>query len=519
MEAIIYLIQKNIINSLKELRKKPLKLITYIAMVLLIIISLVLSIKSNIKLTEGNIKVYKSIFLGLILMLLFLSLKVGIERGTNLFRLSDANFLFTAPIRSQLVLLYGFAKQMGSNLFLIVLLSFQMPNLYNNFPMKDYGWAIILLTTFLFAFLSSIMGVLIYSIASIKDEYKSIINYTLYGLSGLVLLGLIYNIINTGEPLQGAMNFFNMDLFNYIPIVGWLLNIYTSAILGFKLSTIVYIVLILLSVVTFLFIIYNLDLDYYEDALNNSLTKEEQLAKARSGRAGWSESKSKARKVKGSINYTKSKAILSKQILEVKKTGTLFIDKLTLFTSGFSLIFAYIVRDNGPNFLLYMLIYMNIILSQSNQWSMELDKHYIYLIPESSVKKILYATLLENIKALITGIITFGIATFIYDISLIEGIVLGITYGSFTSVILFSDLVIRRILGVGLSVIAERFIRFLIIAVVLIPGLILSYFLGLLINEYTAGQGIYLVLILYNMFISLLFITLSRGIFEKIDMR
>lgn len=519
MDAIIYLLKRNLINSLKELRKKPLRLILYIAMAILMIVSLRFSLKGSTQLSDTKIDMYRSIFLGLILTSLFLSLKSGIEKGNTLFRLSDANFLFSAPIKPQLILFYGFVKQIGNNLFIIFLLGFQMPNLYNNFPMKNYGWLIILLGTFLFAILLSIMGVLVYSLGSIKERYKKIINYALYGFLGLGLLGLIYSIIRIGEPLEGAMGFLNMSFFNYIPIIGWLLNIYTSAILGFNFTTVIYIGLIILSGIGFLVIIYNLDLDYYEEALNNSVTKEEKLAKAKSGKVSWNQSSSKTRKIKGKINYTKGRAIFSKQILEAGKTGGIFINKLTLFSSGFSLIFAYILRDNGINFLLYMMIYMNIILSQSNLWSMELDKHYIYLIPESSIKKIIYATLLENIKALITGLITFTIATFIYDVSLLEGIVLGITYGSFTLVILFSDLVIRRILGVGLSLFAERLIRFLIIGIILVPGLILSVVLGLFMDEYTGGQGTYLVLILYNILIGLLFIGLSKGIFEKIDMR
>lgn len=519
MESIIYLIQRNIVNSIKELRKKPFKLILYIGMSLLIIVSLVLSRKGNIQLPDINMEIYKSIFLTLILTLLFLSLKMGIEKGNTLFRLSDVNFLFTAPIKSQLILFYGFAKQMGTNLLLIVMLAFQMPNLYNNFPMQNYGWAIILLATFIFALLNSIIGVLLYSIGSIKEIYKRIINYSLYSLLGLALIGLIYSTVKTGEPLQGALNFFNMSFFNYIPIIGWLLNIYTAAILGFTFTTAIYIGLIILSGMAFLFIIYNLNLDYYEDALDNSITKEEQLAKARSGKTAWNQSGSKTRKVIGKINYTKGKTILSKQILEARKVGLIFIDKSTFFITGFSLIFAYIVRESGVSFLLYMMIYMNVIFSQFNQWAMELEKHYIYLIPESSIKKIIYATSLDNIKALITGLITFSIATFIYDISLLEGVILGITYGSFTSVILFSDLVIRRILGVGLSVVAERLVRFLILAIILVPGIIVSFIIGFYLNKYTAGQGTYLVLIFYNILASLIFISLSKGIFEKIDIR
>lgn len=519
MESIIYLVKRTIVNSIKELRKKPLRLILYIGMVLLIIVSLRFAVKGNVQPSDKNVEVYKSIFLGLIIMFLFVSLKTGIEKGNTLFRLSDANFLFPAPIKPQLILFYGFTKQMGNSFLLIIVLAFQMPNLYYNFPMKDYGWAIILVVTFLFAILTSIIGVLLYSIGSIKKGYKKTMNRALYGFIGFVFIGMIYNVIQSGEPLQGFINFFNMRVFDYLPIIGWILNIYTSAILGFSFTTIIYISLIMLSGIGFLFVIYSLNLDYYEDALNNSITKEEQLTKAKKGKLSWNQSVGKTRKTTGKIRYTKGRAILSKQMLETNKTGSIFTDKATLFILGFGLIFAYIMRENSIDSLLYMMIYMNIVFSQSNLWAMELEKHYIYLIPESSTKKVVYATLLENMKALGTGLIAFSIATFIFDVSVYEGLVLGVAYGSFTSVILFSDLLIRKILGVGLSLFAERFIKFFMIGIILVPGIILSFLLGLPINPYTAGQGAYLVLILYNILVSSLFIVLSRGIFEKIDMR
>ena len=157
MTSLIYLLQKTILNSLKELKKKPLKLLLYIAIVLILGVTIFISVKGDGPLPEGRLEAYRSIFLLGIIFLLFLSLKTGIDKGNTLFRLSDANFLFTAPIKPQLVLFYGFIKEIGSNFIVVLLLIFQIPNLYNIFPMKDYGWIIILGTTFVFLIFSSII--------------------------------------------------------------------------------------------------------------------------------------------------------------------------------------------------------------------------------------------------------------------------------------------------------------------------------------------------------------------------
>ena len=81
MNAIIYLLKRNLINSLKELKKKPLKLIMYLGIIILIITSLSFSIKNKVQILDINLEIYRSIFLGIIIIFLFLSLKVGIEKG------------------------------------------------------------------------------------------------------------------------------------------------------------------------------------------------------------------------------------------------------------------------------------------------------------------------------------------------------------------------------------------------------------------------------------------------------
>ena len=363
------------------------------------------------------------------------------------------------------------------------------------------------------------MSVLLYSIGTIKQSYKKLIKYSLYGLIGILIFGLFYNIIIFKDPIHGGMSLFNMKFFTYIPIIGWFINLYTSAIVGFNLYTSIYFALIIGSAVIFLVIIYNLNLDYYEEALNFSVTKEEQIAVAKSGKVIWNSGSSKTRKTKGKIKSKKSKVILDKQILEAKKTGFVFVDKVSLIISAFIFIFAYFVSENEIGFLLFMLVYMNILFSVSKEWTSELEKHYIYLLPEKSTTKIIYATMLQNIKSFVTGLIIFTVALFMYDITILDGIILALTYTSFTVVVLFSDLVIRRVLGIGISLTAEKFIKFIILIFIFIPGLILSFIGGTYINPYTLEQGMYLILIAYNLIVSFLLIFLSKGIFEKIDMR
>ena len=275
--------------------------------------------------------------------------------------------------------------------------------------------------------------------------------------------------------------------------------------------TLVYIALTIFTTILLIYIIYNLDLDYYEDALNTT--------RAKNGNSGFNQLGSKVRKVKGEFKYNGAKAILSKQILEAKKIGLIFIDKSTFFFAVISLVTAYFNKSGNIDTILYMLIYMALLFTSSNKWALELKNHYIFLIPEPSIKKVLYATSLEIIKSLISGLIIFILTSFIYKVSIFHGIALAFTYTSFSAIILYSDLVIRRMIGNRVSLMVEVFLKIIITVIFALPGIILSFTLGSLVSEYTGIYGRYIIQIMYNILASILLVTLSKGIFEKLEIR
>lgn len=519
MKAIVYLLKRTIINSIKELKHKPLKLILYILLFAGVIFALVVGKKTNHSPVKQNVELFRALFLGFTLMLVFLSIKSGLETGNNLFRLCDANFLFTAPIKPQMVLVYGFIKLIVTSSIFIPILLIQMPTINMIFPIINNGWIIIIGSFILLTIFNSVLSIFVYSIGSLNERYKKYIKIFLYALSILFVLGLAYNIFNSGNIKTSVINYMNLKAFNYIPIIGWLVNIIETAIIGYSHTTLIYSFLIIFTIFLGVFIIYNLNLDYYENAMENSITKEELINRAKDGKGKINPSSLKLRKIKADFKYSGAKAIFSKQILEARKTGFIFLDKSTLIYSVFSLIYGYFMRDKGVNVLLYMLVYMNLIFSQSGQWTLELKNHYIYLIPESSVKKIIYATSIEIIKSFITGLIIFGIGSYIYKISIIQSLVLAFTFTSIIGIITYSNVVIRRLLGDIGSISLATFLRFIITIIFIIPGIVFATIWGATTDGFVGVYGTYIILIIYNMFASFILILFSRGIFEKLELK
>ena len=143
MGAINYLLKRTTINSIKELRKHPLKLISYLAFLGIIIFAIFNGGKGSNASLNNNIEIFNAIFLAAILFLIGTAIKGGIENGNSLFRMADVNFLFPAPIKAQKVLIYGFIKQIFASFIFAFFIIIQIPNIYMYFPVLNYGGLLI----------------------------------------------------------------------------------------------------------------------------------------------------------------------------------------------------------------------------------------------------------------------------------------------------------------------------------------------------------------------------------------
>lgn len=514
MGAINYLLKRTTINSIKEWKKHPLKLISYLAFIGFLIFAMFSGGKTN-NISHGSTETFNAIFLAATLFLIGSAIKSGIENGNSLFRMADVNFLFPSPIKPQKILIYGFIKQIFASFTFVLIVLFQMPNIYMNFPVQNYAGIIIAGNMLILSIFCGILSIFIYAIGSLKEKNKGIIKKILYVLAILLGIGAIYYIVKSQDLIIGISKYLNLPLFKYLPVIGWLLNIFNSGIYGINSMTLIYIMLIVFISGLLMFIIYKLDLDYYEDTLTSTESKEELLTQAKEGKAKY---RGKIRKTKYEIKYNGGGAILSRQVLETRKKGLLFLDVSTLIMSAVAFGYAYFSRKGDMIALLYMLTYMNLIFLFSSSWDMELKNHYIFLIPESSSKKVFFASALEILKSFVNGLIIFIISSIIFRESMILGIIMAITYTSFTALILYAGLITRRILSGNGNFLVKRFLRFLITVVFLLPGIVLSFIFGSRINLYIGNYGEYLILILYNILVSILFIFLSKGIFEKIEM-
>ena len=140
MKPFLYLLKRNFINYLKSIKHKPTKAIPFIFMAGFIAL-MCFSIFSDDANPESLIdsKYFIGITTGILFELFLFIIYSGVTRKNFRYSMSDVNLIFTSPIKSQNVLLYGFIKEISFMFAMCLFLIFQLPNLALKFSFIPGG--------------------------------------------------------------------------------------------------------------------------------------------------------------------------------------------------------------------------------------------------------------------------------------------------------------------------------------------------------------------------------------------
>lgn len=517
MGALIYIMKRSFVNNIKRIIKKPLYLIGYILMIAAIIAFVIFSFispQNNMK--NGSLQMYNTIITGVILAITYFQLSNGIDKGSSFFRQSDVNFVFTAPINEKRTLIYGFIKQMTMIFFMMFFLIFQIPNLKMNFPITNVGVLIFIIGVFSLFFVLSLLSVLIYSFTSKKNRNRVIAKKILNGIIGLIGVSFLVILSREKDIIKSVQVLFENKLFESIPVIGWFKVVLSFSVKKLNDTFYINVMFIVIFLVVEIIILFNINTDYYEDVLVSTERKEKLIQAKKSGTQVREIKVNKVKKLKNTYKATGAKAIFYRHILEYRKTKFFFFDISSLMIIGFGIGSKFIFHNGNIKSVLYASIYLLFLLSMQGKWVQEMEKHYIYLIPESSIKKVFYGTLAEHLKIAIDGTLLFVVAGFMFKQKVIIIILSIIAYITFGAMFVYSDIIARRFFGKIHSKSIKVLMKMLIILFIIVPSIILSVVTEYIIFENT-GIGIYLgyaALILYNLIVLIIFILLSKGIFE-----
>ncbi|NLO98835.1 MAG: ABC transporter permease [Clostridiaceae bacterium] len=475
MRSMLFIMRKHLKNIIKGVFKKPLLLIGYLFIAIFVVIMLIAAFAMPSGLIrKGSNDLYIGIVTIVFIFMYYTTFKLGIDKGSTYFRMADVNIAFTAPIKPNHILLYGFIKQLGGTLLFLFIALCQIPNLKNNFDMKPYGALMILLATIVYALAYPLISMLLYSWATKKSGRKKLLKRVIDVFAVVIVVFVLLSLAQTRNIVDTLGAVFDNPIAKYFPIIGWTSSIAIASINGFTTEFWVGLFFMFALILGAAVTLYRMNLDYYEDVLEGTEYLEAAVKAKREGNNITFGIKAREN-VKQKMSGTGASAIFHKHLLELRKTAyVLFFDRSSVSVIIAAIVFRLVMPDESQilslSMILLFALYMLLLLQAQGRLGSELEKHYIFLIPASSQEKLFFATLGEHIKNLFDGTVLFILSGILFKapISIIVSCI--ITYTLFGAVYIYTDILSRRLFGRVHSKGLLIFLKVIVNLLILIPG-------------------------------------------------
>jgi hypothetical protein len=388
------------------------------------------------------------------------------------------------------------------------------------------GFSSLLLFVGIFALcfcLSEIITILIYSVTN-GNPARRLIAKTAAAFVFLPLAITIFAaFIRESDPAAALLYACKSPAFKMIPVSGWGAAALTALLKGQWLTGGLFLALTATAFAGLLILLFRLKSDYYEDVLvstESAFEKKRALAEGNLGHARAPERK--IRIAKTGLSGFGARALFGKHLREIFRESRFgFIDKRTVIYTAAAAIFAFAKRDNPENSLLYILqifAWFQIFSISMGPSTREFYTHYLYLLPEQSLTKLVWNNMTVVLKTGVEAILIFGIAGAILRENplLIAGVILAGTM--FTLLLVGINIFGLRWTATDISAGILMVIYFFTVIVVMTPGLIPAFAVAHFIQG-NAGVIVALGIVsLWEIFVSFLCFALSRSILDRCDM-
>lgn len=337
------------------------------------------------------------IIAAIILMLLMLDTLTG-KSGANVFKPADTALLFGSPLKPQTVMMFRICNNMGAQVFASVFYLFQIPNLVLNAGLTIWAAFTVLLAWLVLLIICSVIPVLIFTVTTRFEWLGKHLQKFFYALFALILLGfVIYAKNNSGTLLRLIFDYFASERAYWVPFYGWLIGLCMSAIKADLAMTLLFFGLNILGIIILLVIIWNIDADFYEEALSNTEKTAEAVAAAQStGVVQRKKERSDKIKRDGFNHGFGANVYIYKTLYNRFRFGkaSIFTKTMIMYIVVVGLA-CYFLRDNTSGYLIVMAILgaLAFLRAIGNPLQEDASKTFFAMIPEPAGKKLFYSLL------------------------------------------------------------------------------------------------------------------------------
>ncbi|MDR2531958.1 MAG: putative ABC exporter domain-containing protein [Oscillospiraceae bacterium] len=519
MSALWYIIRKTFKNHLKEIIRKPVMLIFYSLITLVLVFNIIAStslgqdIKSFLQLywLTGGIFAYITVFIFLFVVV------TGTSKGSSIFGMSDVNLLFVSPISPRKILFYGVLRMMRDSFLAVVFVLFMAV------PFKRFGvgYGGVLLTFFGLALsivVLSVVSLIVYSATNGNKKRKLVVKLLFFAM---FLPAAVYYALRFFETEDIILSLGDLILSPFIlsvPVAGWTAAGVSAFLFGDIVSGLMFLGLnILLGGGLILYVIRS-NHDYYEDTLVSAETTYEKLRAVSEGNInslGVREGKVKITKT--GVSGFGASALFYKHIRESFRENRLgFLTVYSLIIAGGAIAVSYFSKDLIT--VLSTLVWFQVFKVGMGRGQRELFTHYVYMIPESSFRKILWSNMEIMLKALVESVLIFGVS------GIIIGAGIGVMLGCIAVLTLFSLVLLgmsffsMRFTGMNIGKGILLMFYFMALIVFMAPGVVPAFIIGFYIGGVTGLCIGLFIIAAWELIAGLILLALSKGVLHRCDM-
>lgn len=490
MNAMLYLIRKEIKNSLLDMIRHPGKLILYLFLIALLLYTFFTQAKSQPQVDHLDFRILHGIYLGIMFLIGLPVIFTGLKSGATFFRMSDVNYLFVSPISPRKILAYGLVKQMGSSLLAVFFLLFYSGMASEAFGIVPWQMVALVFGIALLLFTTQLITLLIYGFVSGNPSRVKKVQACLYVLVGLAALFVIEKALTGGSPLEDLLAAVASPILTFLPVFGWVKGLVFAILEGGSTEIILYTVLNVIALGGSLLLFLRSNPDYYEDVLQSTESTYEVQKAVKEGRS-LQKNNLPAAKVRvgqtGIGHGWGANTFFYKHLLQHRrKSRLLFFSASTVVLTVIAVVMGvflqHVTGDNSDRMpsgmimgiCLALCCYILFFFNMAGDWSMELMKPYIYLVPEKPFQKLVWASISTVLKPAMDSVVIFTVLAVFLKANPATAVICMLLYTSVGFIYVSSNVLFERLFGQMANKGLIMLFYILLLMVLLAPGVVIS---------------------------------------------
>lgn len=399
-----------------------------------------------------------------VLVIVFLNI-INTDGASKIFKPADIPLLFASPLKPQSVMLFRLFGSLGVMFLASLYMLAQVPNFVENMGLSIWGAFSLILAYTISLITGMLLQVTLYTVASRHPVLKRNMSKLVGGFFILIVVGFaLYTNFYGGDLLTSAVRYFAAPATRFVPFWGWTRGFCAAAIEGQGIQCLIYGLLIIVGFVALIVLIWNLDADFYEDAMESSEKMTELMEKSKNGTAT-NRKKDRSDKLlrDGMKHGYGANVFFWKSMYNRFRFATLHVFTKTFITYlAVALIGSYfcakITEFNGFIIVACVIALLAFYRTLGNPLQEDTSKEFFVMIPETAGIKLLWSLLAGSVNCLMDVLIPLIIAA----VWMKTGIVSAIMWTLFIVTIDYFGTTVGAFIGISVPVNAGQTIKTLV---------------------------------------------------------